>query len=87
MSYLGLDLVILTAGLVPPKPNIFGDDVLYLVVLATPASVVILAAEFTGGVDGELTLHDSTLKFLFSLNLKQSLRFHQMVFAFSRLLE
>lgn len=59
MSYDGLDQVILTAGLVPPKPDIFVEQVKFLIVLATPVSIVILAAQFSGELDGELTLHNS----------------------------
>ena len=44
----GLTEVILTAGLVLPKPGIFQEHIQFLLVLATPVDIVILGISFTG---------------------------------------
>ena len=42
----GLSEVILTAGLVVPKPGIFQDHIRFLLVLTTPVDIVILGVSF-----------------------------------------
>ena len=44
----GLTEVILTAGLVLPKPGIFQEHIRFLLVLTTPVDIVILGVSFTG---------------------------------------
>jgi len=46
----GLSEVILTAGLVLPKPGIFQDHIKFLLVLTTPVDIVILGVSFAGEV-------------------------------------
>jgi nuclear pore complex protein Nup155 len=48
-EYDELDQVIICAGLVKPKPSVFKDYVKYLLVLATPAEVVLVAITFNNG--------------------------------------
>lgn len=56
-EYDELDQVIVSAGLVKPKPGIFKDFVKYLLVLATPVEVVLVAVAFHGEHDyNELAL-------------------------------
>lgn len=58
----GLDQVIVSAGLVVPKPGIFVDDIQYLLILATPGEVVLLGVVFAGGsVFGDLSLFPTQL--------------------------
>jgi nuclear pore complex protein Nup155 len=45
-EYDELDQVIVSAGLVKPKPNIFKDYVKYLLILATPVEVFLVAVTF-----------------------------------------
>lgn len=62
-SYLGsdfnaydeLDQVIVSAGIVVPKPGIFKDYVKYLLVLATTVEVVLVAVTFASNVSGEMS--------------------------------
>lgn len=42
----GLSEVILTAGLVVPKPGIFQEHIRFLLVLTTPVDIVILGVSF-----------------------------------------
>ena len=44
----GLTEIILTAGLVLPKPGIFQEHIQFLLVLTTPVDIVILGVSFTG---------------------------------------
>ena len=59
IGYDGLDQIIITAALVPPKADVFVDDIKYLLVLATPVNIVVLAMKFAGKDMEELTLHSS----------------------------
>ncbi|EFC50324.1 nucleoporin 155 [Naegleria gruberi] len=45
-EYDELDQIIISAGIVKPKPNIFKDYVKYLLVLATPIEIVLVALAF-----------------------------------------
>ena len=44
----GLTEIILTAGLVLPKPGIFQEHIQFLLVLTTPVDIAILGVSFTG---------------------------------------
>ena len=44
----GLTEIILTAGIVLPKPGIFQEHIQFLLVLTTPVDIVILGVSFTG---------------------------------------
>jgi nuclear pore complex protein Nup155 len=58
----GLDQIIVSVGLVRPKPNVFVASVRYLLVLTTPVEVVVLAVSFAGDdVDGEMILQPTAL--------------------------
>ncbi|KAL6064256.1 Nucleoporin 155 [Balamuthia mandrillaris] len=60
--YDGLDQIIVSVGLVTPKANVFVDEIKYLLVLATPVEIVILAVCFDGNtIFGELSLHPTQL--------------------------
>lgn len=56
-SFEGLDQVIVAVALVKPQPDVFVDDVQYVLVIATTVEVTLLAVTFPGnGVAGELCL-------------------------------
>ena len=62
LIYDGLDQIIVTAGLVPPKPGIFVDEVKYVLVLATPVEIVLQGVCFEGNnVFGDVILHPITV--------------------------
>lgn len=46
-EYDELDQVILTVGLVPPKPGIFKEDVKFLLIVATTIEIVFIAVTFS----------------------------------------
>ena len=49
----GLSETILCAGLIKPKPNIFRSHIRYLMCLATPVEIVLLAVSFSKPHEGE----------------------------------
>lgn len=49
--YDGVDEAILSVALVPPRPGVFVDEVRYLLALATPLQVVLVALSFTSPTD------------------------------------
>eukprot|EP00743_Colponemidia_sp_Colp-15_P008436 GILK01009170.1.p1 GENE.GILK01009170.1~~GILK01009170.1.p1 ORF type:complete len:1662 (+),score=272.64 GILK01009170.1:89-5074(+) len=56
-TYDGLNQIIVSAGLVRPKPNIFVDEVQYLLVLSTAVEVVLLGVCFSGNsTKGDMSL-------------------------------
>ncbi len=58
--YNELDQIIVSVGLVPPKPNVFVDDVKHVLAIATPVEIILLAVCFdNGSIFGELSLHPS----------------------------
>ncbi len=62
--YDGLDQIIISVGVVTPKPGVFIDDIKQLLVIATPVEVIILAISFTGGnINGEIGLIPSISSF------------------------
>jgi len=59
--YNGLDQIIVSVGLVTPKPNVFVEDIQHLLVLTTPVEIILLAVCFEGNsIFGELSIHPST---------------------------
>jgi hypothetical protein len=59
IDYSGLDQIIISAAVVKPKEDVFNDDVKYLLVLATPVEIVILAVIFE---NNEAKLYPSALE-------------------------
>ena len=53
IEYDDLDQVILSVGIVKPRPNIFRDMVEYVLVLATSVQIVLVAVTVTKNVDSE----------------------------------
>eukprot|EP00795_Rhopilema_esculentum_P004293 gene4293-20493_t len=50
----GLDEVILTAGLITPKPGVFQEHIQFLLCIATPFSIVVLGVSFSEEKDGKV---------------------------------
>jgi nuclear pore complex protein Nup155 len=50
----GLNEVILSVGLVRPKPGVFQGHIVYLLVLATPVEIVVLGVSFSGSQEDVL---------------------------------
>lgn len=58
----GLDQIIVSVGLVRPKPGIFVETIRYLLVLTTPVEIVVLGVSFAGdSLDGEMILQPTAL--------------------------
>eukprot|EP00698_Gefionella_okellyi_P004934 TRINITY_DN14557_c0_g1_i1.p1 TRINITY_DN14557_c0_g1~~TRINITY_DN14557_c0_g1_i1.p1 ORF type:complete len:1315 (+),score=335.24 TRINITY_DN14557_c0_g1_i1:93-4037(+) len=47
--YDGLDQIIVSAGLVRCKPNVFVEEIQHVLILATPVEIVMLGVQFRGG--------------------------------------
>lgn len=61
--YEGLDQVIVCAAVVPPKRDMFVDEVRYMLVLATPVEIVLLAVHIDKDTQA-IQLIDSSLHHL-----------------------
>jgi len=56
------DQIIVSVGIAPAKPNVFSEDVKYVLVLATPVEIVLLAAWFEGDIrQGQLHLEPTQI--------------------------
>jgi len=62
LRYEGLDQPIISAAVVPPKKDLFVDEVKHLLVLATPIEIVLLAVHVD--VLGVMQLIDSPISYL-----------------------
>jgi nuclear pore complex protein Nup155 len=56
-----LGQIIVSVGLVKPKPGVFVEDIVYLLVIATPTEIIFLGVRFDGdSVYGDIELVPST---------------------------
>lgn len=57
----GLDQIIVSVGLVRPKPGVFAESVRHLLIVTTPVEVVVLAVSFGPDGSGEMQLLPTAL--------------------------
>eukprot|EP00741_Cyanophora_paradoxa_P004261 tig00000789_g4137.t1 len=61
-EFSGVDEIIVSVGLVKPRPDVFVDEIKYLLVIATPLEIVLLGVCFQGGSpSGTLVLYPTQL--------------------------